>query len=1049
MHLPRKILLLLALCLASWAMAAPAATRVAILADGTDPVADLAVAELSSEPGVELLERSQVNGLLREQKLSASLLDEQRILVLGKLLAVDLFAVVESDFRTKAPIGVVVYAADTGVRYQDTSLLAVSPDLQAKAVADAVRAAVAKHHAVGQDKLRYFSLVAVRNAGLPRAKEPLCQAVGMLLMRQLGASPDIAILERRHLEYLNQERHLPTGMAAPRNLIAATGMLEVGPGADGRGLAATLFLDHQPTATATDPSDPARLAAALAADFLTKAHLASAQFATAFDYSREASRLLSEYHFLKQRGRTLEAHEKIQACHALQPDVPSGDLIFSCWQAAMARGQDQPEKALDDIEFGMALFARWYDPAKPLQHQLDQATLFSIARRAETDNAFAAVRDRANELLSAWHQVRLRQLADQHKAGPGMAVATFPQFEHYTEFMRAYVLPLQHAPASFRINHLLPSLRDWLATGIDLARQRFPNEAPLFPRDGYTIVQSVLVEPLGPQAIAELSPRELAITREILQLMAKSQVPTLAVLGFGAQLRLEGLIRQADDPKWQKGIQRLVAFAQAQIEALGDHPRYDLERGMCYHLAGESINTNWLKSPAGKLYCRGFYEFMIARREIELGVVRDSTYLSEIGIAKHDPDDIRAIATRAQRILAMLDQPDTRILFQATYDSPSLYRDEIRRAVVATMAAIERHHPDLIPEAGPPVRIVGKIPTASSRINPILTDDHLLVLNADGRRRRLLRLPLASGSPATVAEFNVATPLGHRGWGGDPTCLHRDLLYHATTDAGLAIIPRHDNPEVKWLDMSKGLASNYIQSFAILGDQLYLATGNTDATSRPEEFNLYRHDLKRGSLAHLASSGAKARTSPFDNLAKPPLAIGMMADPERSRIILAIGGLHASRELRGLWEFPQPATGGEPPGEWRKIPDTDHDAWTLFHRRGGRWLLSGFDATYQFSPETDRLSLVFNWRQQESRFPVLFPPLNGHATRSNGHVLLAGSHFWCGTPNGPAHRIALADGQTETLSWPAPAWFLDATPDGKRLILGAGNEIIVYEVREP
>ena len=83
------------------------------------------------------------------------------------------------------------------------------------------------------------------------------------------------------------------------------------------------------------------------------------------------------------------------------------------------------------------------------------------------------------------------------------------------------------------------------------------------------------------------------------------------------------------------------------------------------------------------------------------------------------------------------------------------------------------------------------------------------------------------------AEFNVAAPLGHRDWGGDPTCLHRDLLYHATTDAGLAIIPLHDNPEVKWLDMSKGLTSNYIQSFAILGDQLYLATGNTDATSRP------------------------------------------------------------------------------------------------------------------------------------------------------------------------------------------------------------------------
>src|SRR4051812_41702920 len=96
------------------------AARVALVsgdkADGAGSVVALSEAKLSTAPGVILLERQAINKVLAEQKLSLSgVVEADQALTVGKLLAVDLFAVIEVGADGKEAAGLVVFDARTGV----------------------------------------------------------------------------------------------------------------------------------------------------------------------------------------------------------------------------------------------------------------------------------------------------------------------------------------------------------------------------------------------------------------------------------------------------------------------------------------------------------------------------------------------------------------------------------------------------------------------------------------------------------------------------------------------------------------------------------------------------------------------------------------------------------------------------------------------------------------------------------------------------------------------------------------------------------------------
>ena len=317
-----------------------AATRIALVGsggnDGVGNVLDLATALLGKDTDLQFLDRAEVDRILREQAFSlAGMVRAEDAVKAGQLLHVDLFAVLEGTLTNEAgdfpSLGLVVFDAKSGVRYADSALLASNAVSAASAVAMAVRAAVVKSHLTSQD-LHTVGLLSVRNADLPRQFDSICDSVGLLLERELTASPGIAVLERRRLEQVNQERSVAPDAEGNR-LLSSLRMMQLDIGRDGEGLRGTLAFVGADNArankiTASVPTrDPAALAHLLADK--TERFLKVPADGIPSDREAEATRFHREYGLLLAHHDYLAAVHVLDAALALSPEQKK-------WQQEMA-----------------------------------------------------------------------------------------------------------------------------------------------------------------------------------------------------------------------------------------------------------------------------------------------------------------------------------------------------------------------------------------------------------------------------------------------------------------------------------------------------------------------------------------------------------------------------------------------------------------------------------------------------------------------------------------------------------------------------------------
>ncbi len=324
-------------------------TRIALVTaekgDAVNTLLDLAEAKLTESKALDVLDRRTIDRVLAEQKLTlAGVVAADQALTVGKLLSVELLAVLETAPGSKQPTGLVVFDAVTGVKLWDASLPA-RLNAAVEATVGGVEAARRKHLMHFKD-LRTLCVLTVRNADLPRGLDPLCDSVGMLLERDLISSPGVAVLERRRLEQVNKERTLPTD-AALQQLLASVVVceLEIGKTEDGKGLKAAAQLSTargtllaKPTATVGD-RDAGALADALAA--ATAGALKTARADAEGDRTREARRFGREADFLIEHKEFARAAQAGEAAHALDP----ADLTL---QAGLARALiDQAVEAID------------------------------------------------------------------------------------------------------------------------------------------------------------------------------------------------------------------------------------------------------------------------------------------------------------------------------------------------------------------------------------------------------------------------------------------------------------------------------------------------------------------------------------------------------------------------------------------------------------------------------------------------------------------------------------------------------------------------------
>ncbi|MBV9123290.1 MAG: hypothetical protein JO112_08035, partial [Planctomycetes bacterium] len=314
-----------------------AAARVAVVAtQRSDPVRnllDLTEAELGAEKDIQLLERSANDRILAEHELSLSgLVDVNKVVAAGKLLSLDLFAVVETDPSGKDALGLVVFDAGTGVRLWDAALPAGEAQKTAKAAAEDIRAAVRKR-AAGWKNLRPVCLLGVRNADLQPEMNSFSQFVALLLERRLVNSEGVVVLERKRLEFVNQERALPTP-APEKELLASLLLieLEVKRAPQGHGLSAVAFVKdskgkplHQVSAEVKE-ARAADLAEPLVQGLGKYLHIAPAPPAEA---RGEANSFLREAQLMWNHQQLLQGLQAAESAEALDPASAENQALLA------------------------------------------------------------------------------------------------------------------------------------------------------------------------------------------------------------------------------------------------------------------------------------------------------------------------------------------------------------------------------------------------------------------------------------------------------------------------------------------------------------------------------------------------------------------------------------------------------------------------------------------------------------------------------------------------------------------------------------------------
>ncbi len=169
-----------------------AGVKIALIGDSpaAGKIADRVLVALSSDENIQILERTEIDKVLKEHKLTASSLAAVKLVKLFP--HVDIFAVIQ-DKR------LVVFNAKNGFRLIDANVSKVQE------LAYLIRRAVKK---LSTANLLYLSIVSVRNIGIPLSDKPKIKELIRIFEQELIKQSNIQMLERAHLALVDKEREL-------------------------------------------------------------------------------------------------------------------------------------------------------------------------------------------------------------------------------------------------------------------------------------------------------------------------------------------------------------------------------------------------------------------------------------------------------------------------------------------------------------------------------------------------------------------------------------------------------------------------------------------------------------------------------------------------------------------------------------------------------------------------------------------------------------------------------------------------------------------------
>ncbi len=190
----------------------------AILASGdkkAEAVVALVEAKLSARDEVAVLDRAQIEKVLREHDFKGKgLFSEKDGFRAGMLMGCDVFVDVhlkQVDIGGERVETIDLRALDglTGARLVDVPVSAdLSLDERVNRICLSVISAVQKRDSLKTGKTKSLSVNSVRDVGLPPSLRYVPQLLPSLLERYLLLSPEISVLDRERLGWINQEAEI-------------------------------------------------------------------------------------------------------------------------------------------------------------------------------------------------------------------------------------------------------------------------------------------------------------------------------------------------------------------------------------------------------------------------------------------------------------------------------------------------------------------------------------------------------------------------------------------------------------------------------------------------------------------------------------------------------------------------------------------------------------------------------------------------------------------------------------------------------------------------
>jgi hypothetical protein len=903
--------------------------------DAIANILTLAEAKLSATAEVEVLERRAIDKVLDEQKLSlAGFVKSDQVLAAGKLLTVDLFAILEADKLKKKAVGLVVFDARTGVRLWDAPMAIAELEQTVAETIAGVRAAAAKVRRQYKD-LFTICLTTVRNVDLPRDKDGFCDTVGFLLERGLVTSPTLVLLERSRLDQVNKERNLPRDSPLQQLLASLVRVeLEVARSVGGQGLRATALLYGSGGQLLGKPSVtiPRQDAAALAFALLPELTRAlKARPASAANRPLEAQRFFQEAEFFRQHKDPLRGLRALEAAVALEPAdlkmrmqlanvyFEGGADIIRPYHFGSVFFNDPPPKITDDLRRSLEHFLHGADIMHDLEHaqpgdlskfvfryDLLQHYLHSLKslRKGDTDETRALL-----------HRLRERyqSLVDLYQDRAFATVKDKRSFEAYT----------------VRMGDQFGDLRMERYFGLT-DEQQTKNKRRFLPR-WLEAARKYGAPPLEPRTIkcAYALLRQLAAMPEADPTPARNYRATLLRDG-GVYARLfdeyTELQIRLDREKLTTAQQRQPAVRQFRlnVQKLIQSKEARRDRSLtylCYMTIFEATDLlrgfSGYKQPKGQEMAE-LCRFMLDQNDLVISIAGMTLFSLKDFTREGDMKAWEFI----DPLLTLIDAPHAHLLApDDVLKKPYLkqhHKTTFKNMLRENRQALVRKYPELERQLVTPwthidelIDVAGAKKGIFRLLRPIVHEGSVYVLgmgqesDRKGQYLQLLRFSLADGQKTALGRIDVAHrhaphtdtefDLGLRFLFAPAACIHDGRYYLGSSFLGIFVFPLDGGP-IERLYTKNILPSDYVQDLACVDGKLYAALGEENKEGYLAAIDLDTHRCKI-----VASSRRKEKLSPFDD-SPPFFARGFLADPKRHRVLF-LASVRNQLAPSGLWEI--------------------------------------------------------------------------------------------------------------------------------------------------